>query len=56
MREEVVGPTPNGGVKAIITYMDNDSNGCLKEKATKITIEEFDQNGKLVMTTWGTVT
>lgn len=46
----VAGPTPNGD-HAIMYYYDADGKPCTIDEAVKIIIDEFDKDGKVVMST-----
>ena len=54
MIETIEGKTPNGGVRAEITYLRDDMP-CDKESANKIVIKEMSEDGHVVMETWGTL-
>ena len=46
--EEIKGKTPNGGVKSIAYYLDDDGNPSPKTKATRVQIVELDKVGNRV--------
>lgn len=54
MIEIIEGSTPNGGVRAEITYLNNDIP-CDKESATKMVVKEMSEDGHVIMETWGTL-
>lgn len=49
------GPTPNGGVRSTLTYLDADGKECEKADATQWVGEEFDADGKSIMRTYGRI-
>ena len=53
--EERKGKTPNGGVKSVIHYLDDDGQPVEKDVATRCIIEEFDAEGESIMRTYGTL-
>jgi hypothetical protein len=54
--EESGGPTPNGGVRSVIYYQDDDGNPADKSVATRAEIVEYDADGKDIHRTYGTFT
>lgn len=46
--EERVGTTPNGGVKSIIYYFDDNGNATDKQSAKRCRIVEVDAHGKAI--------
>ena len=54
MIEIIEGKMPNGGVRAEITYLNNDIP-CDKQSANKMIIKEMTEDGHVVMETWGTL-
>ena len=50
--EEVLGPTPSGGVKSVAYFFDDDGNPITKEAATQVCILELDDGGNRVNETW----
>lgn len=53
VRETSVGPTPAGGVRSDIVYLDDQRRPVDKSKATMAIIREFDREGKIVRETFG---
>lgn len=49
--ESKTGPTPYGGVKSEIYYLDNQGNPIDKSKATTAIIRELDSKGNLIQET-----
>ena len=54
MIEIIDGKMPNGGVRAEITYLNNDIP-CDKQSANKMIIKQMTEDGHVVMETWGTL-
>lgn len=54
MIEIIEGKTPNGGVRAEITYLRDDIP-CDKESANKMVIKEISKDGHVVKETWGSI-
>ena len=52
--EEYPGPTPNGGVKSLWMYMDDDSNPAPKSRASRCEIHEINESGEVIFRTYGT--
>ncbi len=49
------GPTPNGGVKSRIIYLDDAGNTVDEAVATQATIIEYDAAGEVIQRTYGTM-
>ncbi|MBS3948404.1 MAG: hypothetical protein KGZ57_08910 [Dethiobacter sp.] len=49
------GPTPAGGVRSDIVYMDDKGNVVDKARSTWAKIRELDQHGNVIMETYGTI-
>lgn len=47
------GPTPNGGVRSTILYLDAENQPADKDDAVACEICEYDADGKVIMTTYG---
>lgn len=54
-RDMGIGPTPAGGVRSDIVYMDDQGNVVDKSKATRAVIREIDRNGKVLRETFGVI-
>ena len=50
--EEHEGPTPNGGVRSIAHWLDDDWKPVSKDKATKCEIHELDAYGSSIYRTY----
>ena len=55
MSEEHDGPTPNGGVKSVAYYLDEDDQPAEKGEATHVKIEEIDEQGSIIKRTYGSL-
>jgi hypothetical protein len=53
--EESKGPTPAGGVRSRIDYLNDAGESVPKSKSTKAVIVEFDANGNPIRTTYGSL-
>lgn len=49
------GPTPAGGAYAVLTYLDDDGLASPRSRATRMRIEEFDDDGAQLLVTVGTI-
>lgn len=49
------GPTPAGGVRSTAAYLNDDWELVDKADATQVEITEYDELGKIIMTTVGRV-
>ncbi|HVK10317.1 MAG TPA: hypothetical protein VM597_16240 [Gemmataceae bacterium] len=49
------GPTPNGGVRSTIYYLDDAGNPADKESATRCEIVEYDAQGNSIHRTHATL-
>ncbi len=49
------GATPNGGVKALFNFRDNEGNNVKKRDAIHVEIHELDEHGHLIMVLYGMV-
>jgi hypothetical protein len=47
------GPTPNGGVKALCMFSDENHNPVPREQATRCEIHEIGANGECLFRTYG---
>lgn len=47
------GPTPNGGVAAVITYFDAEGKLCPRSRAVTSEINELDKSGESIFRTYG---
>jgi hypothetical protein len=54
-QEEIVGPTPKGGVKSIAYFFNDKREAVDKEHATQVEIHELDKDGKSIFRTYGTI-
>ncbi len=45
--------TPNGGVRAVFYFQDNEGNAVDESVATNVEIVEFDANGRAIWRTYG---
>ena len=54
-QEEIVGPTPKGGVKSIAYFFNDKREAVDKEHATQFEIHELDKDGKSIFRTYGTI-
>ncbi len=54
--EPIDGPTPSGGVRAIIYYFDDDHAPAEKDVATGCEAVEFDADGKAIHRTYMALT
>ncbi len=52
--EEIIGLTPNGGVKSVAYYTDARGKPCDKAAAVRMEIVELDAEGKPIFRTYGT--
>ena len=51
--ERIDGPTPNGGAYAIVYYFDAQGREVPKRLACKIEIQEYNEYGGRIQTTYG---
>ncbi len=51
----IYGETPNGGVKTVICYINDNNNMVKKEKASKVMVRELDKNNQPVYETWTSI-
>lgn len=49
------GPTPNGGVRSTMFFLDDDGREAAEELATRAVIVEYDEAGNPVHRTYGTL-
>ena len=49
------GPTPNGGVKSEMHFLDDDHMAVRQEEASQVIIVEYDQDGSVIQRTYGKV-
>jgi hypothetical protein len=49
----IEGPTPNGGAYAIALFSDENKVPCPKESAVNVEIYEYDEEGGILLTTYG---
>ncbi|MEI7695535.1 MAG: hypothetical protein WCI64_07820 [Chlorobium sp.] len=54
-RYQFEGVTPNGGVRAVFHFRDNEGNQVLKREAMHVEIHELDEQGHLIMMLYGMV-
>ncbi len=52
---QFLGLTPNGGVKAIFHFRDNEGNQVMKRDAVHVEIHELDEQEHLIMMLYGMV-
>jgi len=50
---EVVGPTPNGGVRSKAFFQDDEGEPIDQEEATRVEIVEYDAAGDVISRTYG---
>jgi hypothetical protein len=55
LTEEVEHDTPAGGVRSRVYYMDDNNRPADKKVATRVRILEYDKDGELIQTTYGTL-
>lgn len=53
--EESEGPTPAGGVRSVIHYLDDSGRPAEKDEATGARILEYDAGGALLQTTYASL-
>lgn len=48
--------TPKGGVKSVIYFLDDQGQECLREKATRVVIQELNDEDEIIFETFGFAT
>lgn len=48
-------PTPNGGVRSVAYFRDDEGNPAEEAEATRVEIVEYDAAGKVLQRTYGTL-
>ncbi len=45
--------TPNGGVKSVIFFLDDQGKECHRDKATRVVIQELNEDDEVIFETFG---
>jgi len=53
--ERIYGETPNGGVYSEAFFVNNEGKEVPKEEASRVIINECDEDGTIVNTTYGAI-
>lgn len=48
--------TPNGGVKSVILFFDDQGKECQRDQATRVVIQELNEQDEVIFETFGFAT